>query len=315
MNFDRDQVKHRLTALAQTGVFLGTSSWKYPGWFGQLYERDRYVWRGRYAVSRFERNCLAEYAEVFPTVCVDAAYYKFPEARALEEMAAQVPEHFQFAFKVTDQITIKTFPSLPRFGARAGRPNADFLNASLFESAFLSPCTGIRRNVGLLIFEFSRFSPADFARGRDFVEALDGFLAKLPRGWPYGVEVRNGNLLRPEYFATLARHGVSHVFNSWEAMPSVSEQLALPDSLTQPERAAMRLLLRPGRRYEEAVKLFAPYHRLMERQPEARAAAAQLIRAVRQSGRPKQVFVYVNNRFEGNALGTVAAILEETASN
>ena len=25
---------------------------------GQLYTRDRYVWRGRYAASRFERNCL-----------------------------------------------------------------------------------------------------------------------------------------------------------------------------------------------------------------------------------------------------------------
>jgi hypothetical protein len=60
MTFDREQAKPRLAALAQAGVFLGTSSWKYPGWFGQLYERDRYVWRGRYAASRFERNCLAE---------------------------------------------------------------------------------------------------------------------------------------------------------------------------------------------------------------------------------------------------------------
>ena len=75
MTFDRDKMKSDLAALAAAGVFLGTSSWKYPGWLGQLYTRDRYVWRGRYAASRFERNCLAEYAEVFKTVCVDAAYY------------------------------------------------------------------------------------------------------------------------------------------------------------------------------------------------------------------------------------------------
>lgn len=311
MTFEREQFKRRLAALAQAGVFPGTSSWKYPGWLGQLYERDRYVWRGRYAESRFERNCLAEYAEVFKTVCVDAAYYKFPDRGFLGDLVSQVPGDFLFAFKVTDEITIKKFPNLPRFGLRAGKANQHFLDADLFSTAFLGPCEAVRRNIGLLMFEFSRFYPADFARGRDFLEALDGFFGRLPRGWPYGVEIRNANFLQPEYFATLARHGVTHVFNSWDAMPSVGEQLALPGSVTSPDRAAMRLLLRPGRRYEDAVKLFSPYDRLKEPQPEGRAAAAQLIRATQQAGQPKRVFVYVNNRFEGNALGTIAAILEE----
>ena len=40
------------------------------------------------------------------------------------------------------------------------------------------------------MFEFSRFGPDDFARGAQFVEALDGFLGKLPKGWPYAVELR-----------------------------------------------------------------------------------------------------------------------------
>jgi uncharacterized protein YecE (DUF72 family) len=312
VTFDREQAKPRLAELARAGVFLGTSSWKYPGWLGQLYERDRYVWRGRYAESRFERDCLADYAEVFGTVCVDAAYYKFPDPRYLGNLAAQVPEDFRFAFKVTDEITVKKFPNLPRFGLRAGKPNENFLNANLFASAFLAPCEPFRRSVGLLIFEFSRFYPGDFARGRDFLEALDGFLGKLPRGWPYGVEIRNANFLQPEYFATLARHSMTHVFNSWEAMPPVGEQLSLPGSVTNPDCAAMRLLLRPGRRYEDAVKLFSPYDRLKEPQPEGRAAAGKLIQATQATGQPKRVFVYVNNRFEGNALATIAAVLEQT---
>ena len=128
------------------------------------------------------------------------------------------------------------------------------------------------------------------------------------------MEIRNRNFLQPEYFATLARHGVTHVFNSWEAMPPVDEQLALPGSLTDPECGAVRLLLQPGRRYEEAVKLFSPYDRLKEPQPEGRAAAAKLIRAVQQAGQPKRVFVYVNNRFEGNAPGTIEAILEQATA-
>jgi hypothetical protein len=41
---------------------------------------------GRKTKSRFEKDCLAEYAEVFKSVCVDAVYNKFPEQRYLEGM-------------------------------------------------------------------------------------------------------------------------------------------------------------------------------------------------------------------------------------
>ncbi len=32
-------LRERLQPLAQESVFIGTSSWKYPGWFGQIYAR------------------------------------------------------------------------------------------------------------------------------------------------------------------------------------------------------------------------------------------------------------------------------------
>lgn len=61
-----------------------------------------------------------------------------------------------------------------------------------------------------------------------------------------------------EYFACLSRRGITHVFNSWDAMPPVGEQIALPGSLTHPELVAARFLLKPGRKYDEAVKTFQP---------------------------------------------------------
>ena len=311
--FDRDQLKTNLARLAGQGVFVGTSSWKYPGWRGLLYDEARYVWRGRFAESRFEQNCLAEYAEVFKTVCVDGAYYKFPDRRYLEGLMRQVPEDFLFAFKVTDEITIKRFPNLPRFGWRAGQPNVNFLNAGLFTSGFLASCEPFRAHVGLLIFEFSRFHPEDFARGRDFVAALDEFLAQLPPGWPCGVEIRNPRFLHPDYFAMLARHGATHVYNNWSGMPTVGEQMALPGSRTNPQLAGARFLLKPGRKYQEAVDQFSPYDRLQEPLPEARAAAAELIRRGSADGQPKRTFVYVNNRLEGNALLTIDAVVEQAA--
>jgi len=222
-----------------------------------------------------------------------------------------VPDDFQFAFKVTDAITIKRFPNLDRFGDQAGKPNENFLNGTLFTSDFLRPCEAIRPKVGLLMFEFSRFWEGDYQHGRDFVAALDQFLTALPRGWPYGVELRNGNWLKPVYFECLARHGVAHVFNSWEAMPPVSEQMALTGSVTNPELVAARLLLKPGRPYEEAVKLFKPYDTLKEEVPEARAAARNLIAQGQGAAPGRRTFVFVNNRLEGNALETIANVVRE----
>lgn len=112
----------------------------------------------------------------------------------------------------------------------------------------------IRDKVGVLMFEFSRFWPSDYKHGRDFVAEPDLFLGKLPKGWTYAIEMRNRAWLRPECFDSLARHGITHVFNSWNAMPAIGEQMALAGSRTNPGLVAARFLLKPGRSYEQAVK-------------------------------------------------------------
>ena len=175
-------MKKKAAELAVSGVYVGTSSWRYEGWFGQLYTPGRYEYRGKVAKTRFERDCLAEYAEVFKTVSVDAAYYDFPRREYLQKLADAVPDDFRFGFKVTDALTIKKFPNLARFGAKAGQPNPNFLNAELFEGAFLKPCEEIRKKVGVLMFEFSRFWPGDYEHGRDFVADLRHVSRQAPEG-------------------------------------------------------------------------------------------------------------------------------------
>jgi len=309
MPFQRDDIKHKLAELARHDIFIGTSSWKYPGWNGLLYDEARYVFRGKFAKSRFDKNCLSEYAEVFKTVSVDATYYAFPTEKFLHGLAEQVPSDFQFGFKVTDAITLKKNPNLPRFAARAGASNEYFLSAELFERMFLIPCESVRSHVGLLMFEFSRFYPTDFDHGRDFVAALDEFLGKLPTGWPYGIEMRNKNWLKPEYFACLAKHHVTHIYNSWTDMPPIQDQMALPDSETNPDLTAARFLLKPGRKYEDAVKSFAPYQETKEVNELARKAGATLIEKGKKKKKGKTL-IFVNNRLEGNALHTINAMLE-----
>ncbi len=67
MTLNRQELAQQAASLAAQGVYIGTSSWKYPGWCGMLYDRARYEYRGKFAEARFKRDCLAEYAEVFKT--------------------------------------------------------------------------------------------------------------------------------------------------------------------------------------------------------------------------------------------------------
>jgi hypothetical protein len=108
----------------------------------------------------------------------------------------------------------------------------------------------------------------------------------------------------------LAPHQVTHVFNSREAMPSVGEQMALPGSRTNPDLVAARFLLKPGRKYEEAVKAVEPYDSIKEENPEARAAGRSLVAEGKAAGPKRRTFVFVNNRLEGNTIATIAARLE-----
>ena len=311
--FPLPDLSQALEALARRNVFVGTSSWKYPGWVGQLYDEQRYLYRGKFAESRFERECLAEYAQVFRTVCVDAGYYQFPSPESMARWCAQVPEGFRFAFKVTDAITARTFPKLDRHGAKAGQRNPHFLDADLFRAAFLASLERHREKVGVLIFEFSHFHARDFERGREFVELLDGFLGRLPAGWQYGVEVRNRSLLQPEYLEVLAKHGVAHVLNQWTRMPGVAEQWRTPGVLSAGDFTAARFLLKPGRAYEDAVRAFSPYRETKEVSEEARATGTAMMAdrlEAAEKGRTRPSYLLVNNRLEGNALLTIVAMLE-----
>ena len=127
--FDREGLAARLHALAARGIYIGGSSWKYEGWLGQIYSRERYMARGRFSRKIFEAECLKEYAETFPVVCGDFAFYQFPTPEFWQKLFRQTPEGFRFAFKVPEQITCKVFPAHARYGPQAGKENEIFLDS------------------------------------------------------------------------------------------------------------------------------------------------------------------------------------------
>lgn len=305
-NVDQPKLAARLKSLAEQGIYFGTSSWKYEGWLGSIYQRERYLVRGKFSKKRFEATCLDEYAATFPIVCGDFSFYNFPSEEFWRGLFQGSPKSLRFALKVPEEITVKTFPQHARYGARAGLDNPSFLNADLFDAAFLSLLLPYANRLTTLIIEFGAFPKRAYERAEEFVTDLDQFLSKLPLEFRYAVEIRNADFLTPEYLDCLRRHRVAHVFNAWTRMPELSVQLRIPDIFTT-DFVVARALLRHGRAYEDAVKAFSPYEKVQDPNPGARDALKELLRRSEETREP--AYLFVNNRLEGNAPETIQAVV------
>jgi len=85
----------------------------------------------------------------------------------------------------------------------------------------------------------------------------------------------------------------------------IGEQVELGWTLSADFTVA-RALLKPGRRYSDAVKQFQPYDRVQEPQPALRRDLLQLINTSLR--RRIEAFILANNRAEGNAPGTIREV-------
>jgi uncharacterized protein YecE (DUF72 family) len=247
----------KLRALADQGLYFGTSSWKYEGWIGSIYSEERYKTRGTVSKKKFEDTCLTEYAATFPTVCGDFAFYQFPTEDYWSRLFEAVPRDFLFGLRVPEDITVSTWPNHARYGQRKGLANEHFLDAKAFERYFIERLEPHKKQVGPLVFEFGTFNKKTFPQPADFMAALDPFLAALPEGFRYAIEIRNPEYLSPEYLHLLSSHNIAHVFNAWTRMPSLDDQARLPEAFSA-DFTVVRALLRKGRNYEDAVKALEP---------------------------------------------------------
>jgi uncharacterized protein YecE (DUF72 family) len=294
-----------LAARIPSNIKFGTSTWTYDGWSGDVYHQ---TYRGLQPAKRLE-----EYARypLFRTVGIDSAFYEPPSEAVLAAYASALPRGFPCVSKVWDRITAKRFNHDPRWGNLAGLLNPDFLNPELFKEAVLGPYNrAFRDHAGCFVFEFQAMRGRDVPDVAVWAGQLDRFLQELPRDWRYAVELRNPELLDPQHGAVLAHHGVAHVFNSWTGMPPIGAQLDLPWVFTADFTIA-RALLRPGRAYADAVRLFKPYDRVREPLPELRH---DLLRLISEATRRRlEALILANNRAEGNAPGTIRAVAETWA--
>ena len=284
-------------------IRFGTSTWTYDGWFGDVYHR-------RYRGSQPGRR-LEEYTRnpLFRTVGIDSAFYDPPTEDELRSYAQALPAGFPCVSKVWERITAKRLgQDVPQPGL-AGMRNPDFLSAPLFKDSVLRPYNRVfRDHAGCFVFEFQAMRGKDLPDPMMWADQLDDFFTQLPKDYRYAVELRNPELLTGLHGEVLKRHGVAHVFNSWTEMPPIGEQIDSAWTFAAGFTVA-RALLKPGRRYADAVKQFQPYDRVQEPVPELRR---DLVRLVSEAQRRRvEAYILANNRAEGNAPGTIRAVARQ----
>ncbi len=285
-------------------IRFGTSTWTYEGWKGHIYQR-------RYAKTAFARECLGEYCQyfhngepLFRTVGNDSTFYRPPTTNQLRYYLNQIPEDFEMCFKVWEEITVHTFPTLARYGSKTGQANPRFLDAKLFKELVLTPYreANFEPHLGLLLFEFQRHGMPT----GEFCSQLDRFFGQLPQDLRYAVEIRNAGMLGLEYRKVLETHGVAHVYNHWSYMPGLLYQHTRMEERFTAPFAVIRLLTPLNMSHDEAVKRAAPYNKIVEALPQMRKETVKLIKQA--VGENRRAYVLVNNRSEGNAPLTVQAL-------
>lgn len=297
---------HRLPA----GVYLGTSSWSFPGWQGIVYG-------GAFSEGQLARNGLAAYARhpVLRTVSIDRSFYQPLDADEYARYARQVPEAFRFVVKAPAQVTDAMLRA--EHGA-PDAPNPRFLDAELAIERFARPAlAGLGARAGPLVFQLAPL-PRELLRSPDALQAtvarIGEFIARLPREVDgrapiYAVEPRSPELLTPRLVRTLREAGARLALSIHARMPEASRQstaLRAMDATTDEGDdwrmkgpLVVRWNLHAGFRYDEAKQRYAPFDRLLDADILTRGTLAHLIHVAIRSDQP--AFVIVNNKAEGSA--------------
>ena len=283
-----------LGARLPKNLYLGTSSWSFPGWEGIVYDRKA-------SEALLAREGLAAYARhpLFKTVGIDRTYYAPIERRAYAEYAAQVPADFRFLAKAGEALTTARYPDHARYGARRGRANPDFLSLSYAEDYVVGPfIEGLGKNAGVLLFQFAPQDVPAMGGAGGFATRVHELLSRLPRGPVYAVEARNRELLTPDYLQALQDVGAVHCLNIHPTMPGIAAQAELTHTENAPALVC-RWMLAPGFTYETAKGRYEPFDELVDESPQTRLELTREIKRKLETGVP--VYVIVNNKAEGSS--------------
>lgn len=300
-------VPEQLQALASrlpASVRIGTSSWAYPGWAGQVWERA-------YAASQLSKQGLAPYAQhpLLRAVGIDRSFYQPLKASQYEHYAAQVPADFRFTVKAPALVSDAL---LRDERGRGSRHNSAFLDPRLALQEFVQPALeGLGSRVGALVFQLSPLPPTLLAQRDLVLDQLHTLLSGLPSPELLAIEVRDAELLCDDFAALLRDTGVRYCLGLHAKLPPLREQLWLLRRLwPAPLVCRWNLHRRFGPYgYQDAMQRYGDFSRLVDEDLDTRRLLAHVIRGTAGAGLACQVTI--SNEAEGCAPASVLALAQE----
>lgn len=189
---------------------IGTCSWKYESWKGLIYP------------DFGEFNYLEEYSNRYNTVEIDQWFWSLnkdkaylPKPNVIEEYNEATPNDFKFTIKMPNSLTL-THPY------KVATPNPYFLSPDLMQS-FIHSIGPILDKVGILMFQFEYLNKQKMDSLTEFLDKFQKFRNTIDKSIPIGIEIRNQNYLKEEYFQFLKENDIAHVFLQGYYMPSITD--------------------------------------------------------------------------------------------
>ncbi len=290
----------KLAELKPPLLSLGASSFTFRGW-------NNIVYAGNRTQAQLVSEGLGEYARhpLFSTVSIDRGFYQPMTAAEFEGYARQLPTGFRCGVKVWNALTTPN-------DFKTGKPNDSFLSNQVFNHSILDVVKStFLPHLGPLIFQFPSFANCRWLTPQVFQAKLARFFSSLPPAFDYAVELREPQFLTQAHLEVLRHHQVAHVFNHWEAMPSIADQLKLKNTFTG-KCVVSRVLLPQGRGYDEQREAFSPFDKLVEIDDVMREQVCRLIELAITEQKP--IYVFVGNKAEGSSPLTIRGLLSKLAS-
>lgn len=236
---------------------------------------------------------LGLYAEQFGSVEADVTYYRVPDKKLVEGWQRRTPESFVLSAK------------FPRSIVHAGdgpRPDAkkvlnlDYCGEDL--NRFLESMSLLGNKCGPMVLQFPYFNRSAFTEPGAFFDLLADFLAQLPKGFRYAVELRNKAWIKPELLDMLREHEIALVLVDLLYMPHPADLQKSIDLLTT-DFTYCRLI---GDR-KAVDKLTKSFDKIVLDQSERLERWAGLLESY--LARVPQVFAYANNHYAGHGPATI----------
>ena len=221
---------------------------------------------------------LREYAEEFGSVEIDSTFYGTPPPERVRRWAAQVPDGFTFALKLSREITHE----LRLLGPRA-----------LVEEFVASALEFGDKLEAILIQTAPDFGPAE-------IGALDAFVRELPQGPRWAFEARD-----KDWF-----HGDAHQ-QLRDVLGTHGVALAVTDGTFVPLETMLHELRRPtaSHAYVRWIGQHGAFERFDEIAIDRGAEIAQWADAIRDAApQLSRLAGYASNQFAGHAPATVRSI-------